>query len=246
MTTLLDAVAQVREAQGKTKKPLSIVLAGHNGSGKSTMWESDLSGVLEMPLINADRLMRSILPDVGQGGFLPKWADDLQNTDPGWLRVAQQGVQSFVAHAIAAKRPFAMETVFSEERPLEDGRVASKIDLIAEMQAQGYFVLLIFVGLTSAELSVARVATRVSTGGHGIPEDRLKDRFPRTQRMIRQAALVADATIMTDNSRDLSKAFTVTRVQLREKQLYDMRAGATTVPSIITTWLDVVAPGWSA
>lgn len=38
MTTLAQAVDHVLKAQKKSKKPLAIVLAGHNGSGKSTMW----------------------------------------------------------------------------------------------------------------------------------------------------------------------------------------------------------------
>jgi predicted ABC-type ATPase len=111
------------------------------------MWRSVLADRLEMPLINADRMMLSILPEPGEDRQLVAWAARLRDQDPGWMRVAQQGVQAFVGHAMAEQVPFAMETVFSywEERP--DGRVASKIDLITNLQAAGYFVLLAFVGL---------------------------------------------------------------------------------------------------
>jgi pantothenate kinase-related protein Tda10 len=37
LTGLPEAVERILAAQQKTKKPLAIVLAGHNGSGKSTM-----------------------------------------------------------------------------------------------------------------------------------------------------------------------------------------------------------------
>jgi predicted ABC-type ATPase len=37
-------------------KPLAIVLAGHNGSGESTLWYDNLVRALRIPLINADRL----------------------------------------------------------------------------------------------------------------------------------------------------------------------------------------------
>lgn len=63
MTGLADAVEQILNAQKRTKKPLAIILAGHNGSGKSTMWRKSLSGQLQIPLLNADRMMLSILPE---------------------------------------------------------------------------------------------------------------------------------------------------------------------------------------
>lgn len=118
MTKLLEAVEQVRQAQTKTKKPLAIIVAGHNGSGKSTMWRRDLSGVLQMPLINADRLALSIYPEPDSEGFLPDWAAAMRDGDPAWLRVTQQGVTqqgvtSFIGHAMTAKVPFAMETMRS-------------------------------------------------------------------------------------------------------------------------------------
>lgn len=187
MTTLLEAVAQVRESQQNTNKPLAIIVAGHNGSGKSTMWRRDLSEVLQMPLVNADRLALSIYPEADKNGFLPDWAARMRDEDEAWLRVTQQGVTSFIGHAMAAKVPFAMETVFSHERFIGDVR-ETKIDLIRDMQAAGYFVLLFFVGLANVELSVLRVETRVLQGGHGIPVDRLRRRFPRTQRIVAEAA----------------------------------------------------------
>jgi predicted ABC-type ATPase len=242
LTTLAQAVGQVLQSQRQTQKPLAIVLAGHNGSGKSTMWRRSLADTLQLPLINADRMMLSILPEPGEDGHLTEWAATLRDNDRGWMGVAQQGVNAFVGHAMGAKVPFAMETVFSywEEQP--DGRVLSKIDLIREMQAAGYFVLLFFVGLASPELSILRVDTRVTEGGHGIDEPTLRRRFPKTQRAISEAVKVADASILTDNSRSKGQAFTVCRVQLGQDVLYDVRTGGNPPPGIIAGWMDVVAP----
>ncbi|GFZ90230.1 MULTISPECIES: hypothetical protein [Sphingobium] len=53
---------------------------------------------------------------------------------------------------------------------------------------------------------------------------------------------MADASILTDNSRDEKRAFTVCRVQLGGEALYDLRDGADKVPLAITEWLDVVSP----
>lgn len=242
MTGLSEAVEQILAAQQKTKKPLAIVLAGHNGSGKSTMWRKRLSGQLQIPLINADRMMLSILPEPGSDGALDGWAQSLRDTDESWMRVAQEGVQAFVGQAMRARVPFAMETVFSYWEEQSDGTVLSKIDLIEDMQRAGYFVLLFFVGLTNAELSILRVQTRVAEHGHDVPMERLLKRFPKTQRAIAAASKVADAAIFTDNSRDLKQAFTVCRVQLGASELYDLRASPVSVPPAIAEWLEIVAP----
>jgi len=241
LTALSEAVDQVLKAQRATKKPLAIVLAGHNGSGKSTMWRRILADRLQMPLVNADRLMLSILPEAAADGALPAWATDLRDTDQGWMRVAQLGVQAFVGHAMAEKVPFAMETVFSHWIVDDDGTVHSKIDMIRDMQAAGYFVLILFVGLANADLSVLRVQTRVAENGHDVPLDKLIARFPRTQFAIREAVGVADAAILTDNSRTSKEAFTVSRVQIGTNEIFDVRSDGA-VPPMISEWLDIVSP----
>jgi predicted ABC-type ATPase len=242
LNTVQEAVDAVLRTQRTTRKPLAVIVAGHNGSGKSTMWRRSLADRLEMPLINADRMMLSILPEPGEDGHLVSWAARLRDQDIGWMRVAQQGVQAFVGQAMAAQVPFAMETVFSywEEQP--DGRIASKIDLITNLQAAGYFVLLTFVGLHSAGASINRVATRVREGGHGVAVPTLRRRFPKTQKAIAAALKVADASILVDNSRTPDRAFTVCRVQFGPMPLFDIRRGDGDPPAVVSAWLDVVAP----
>lgn len=244
MTTLVEAVDHVLEAQIGTKKPIAIVLAGHNGSGKSTMWHNRLADTFRIPLINADRMMMSILPEPREDGRLVQWAQSLRDNHRGWMAVAQQGVQAFVGQAMGKQVPFAMETVFSYWEDLGNGRVASKIDLIKDMQAAGYFVLLFFVGLANAELSILRVQTRVARGGHGIEEATLRARFPRTQRAIAAAVGIADASILTDNSFDERRAFAVCRVQLKSTAIFDVRVGPKPPLDPINTWMSVVAPAF--
>ncbi len=242
-TTLAAAVAQVGLEQRRSKKPLAVILAGHNGSGKSTMWLKHLSPAFQIPLVNADRMMLSVLPEPDGGNTLPPWAQTLRDTDENWMKVAQKGVESFVAQAMFRGVPFAMETVFSHWHVNPDGSIESKIDLIRQMQAAGYFVLLFFVGLSNVQLSIARVSTRVAKGGHAVEISRLMERFPRTQKAIRLASEVADAAIFTDNSRAESSAFTVCRVQIRAREVYDIRIDSSRrPPRAITEWLDVVSP----
>ena len=200
------------------------------------MWHKHLAPTLKIPLINADRMMLSILPE-----SLPEWAKRLRDEDESWQHVAQQGVQAFVAQAMANRVPFAMETVFSHWQERADGSTASKIDLIRDMQAAGYFVLLLFVGLATPELSFARVSTRVAQGGHLVPPDKLFARFPRTQRAIAEALSVVDAAVLVDNSRDERLAFTVCQVQLGLEKVYDWRDDGEGPPASILSWLEIVA-----
>lgn len=241
MKELNLAVETVTRAQQDTKKPLAIILAGHNGSGKSTMWNERLSERLRIPLINADRMMMSILPQVDRNAPLPDWARQLRDADKAWSDVARRSVQAFVAEAASVGVPFAVETVFSYWEEQADGSFASKIDNILQLQSAGYFVLLLFVGLESCAMSILRVQTRVAQNGHDVPKEKLTDRFPRTQQAIAAALAVADASILTDNSREPSQAFTVCRVQLKDRLVYDIRRiGA--VPRPIQSWLNIVAP----
>lgn len=238
----LSIGAAVEAALQHGDKPLAIVLAGHNGSGKSTLWYQHLANRLKIPLINADRMMMSILPEVGAGRQLVEWAQHLRDTNEAWMSVAQQGVTAFMAAAIGNKVPFAVETVFSHWQKNPDGTVASKIDIIKNMQAAGYFVVLIFVGLASANLSVGRVETRRRLGGHAVPFKKLLERFPRTQQAVGAALEVADASVLFDNSRSERLAFTPVHIRSNKKAIYDIREVWERKVGVIARWLDVVAP----
>jgi predicted ABC-type ATPase len=242
MINLAAAVDRTLRTQAASGKPLGVVLAGHNGSGKSTMWQKHLSPRIRIPLVNADRMMLSLLPERDRRGHLPPWAGELRDTDESWMRVAQKGVEAFVAQAMLNKVPFAMETVFSYWIERADGTVASKIELIEQMQAAGYFVLLAFVGLTNSALSIARVQTRVALGGHNVPLEKLLARFERTQQAISAASRVADASGLVDNSLDEKRAFSVCRIQLRDEEVFDVRRTEAPPPTAILAWLNLVCP----
>lgn len=244
MTRLMQSVETVLKAQKDSGKALAIVLAGHNGSGKSTLWygKERLAEKFQIPLINADRMMLSILPQPDAEEALPEWAVNIRDKDQSWMGVAQKGVEAFVAQAMYHKVPFAMETVFSYWKRTPSGTVKSKIDLIRQMKDADYFVLLIFIGLANAQLSIARVKTRVSMGGHDVATTKLTSRFKRTQKAIREGASVADATLMIDNSGGADKAFTLCRIQLGDKAEYDIRAEEDDVHPATLKWLNVVSP----
>lgn len=129
--------ALLKQTQGV--KPVAFVLAGHNGSGKSTMWYSRLADSLQIPLVNADRIMMSILPDANPvTGHLPNWAQRLRDDDERWQILSQQGVRVFKQLVMDKSMPFAFETVFSHWKLLPDGEYESRADDILAMQTAGY------------------------------------------------------------------------------------------------------------
>lgn len=175
-------------------KPLAVVLAGHNGSGKSTLWYQRLADLLHLPLVNVDRLTLSILPEPNKKTKqLPVWAQKLRDEDSRWQKLSQDGVGLFRQLIMDKRMPFAFETVFSYWAKTSDGRYRSKADDIQAMQRAGYFVVLLFVGLTSPERSILRVQTRKQQGGHDVPLPRLIERFPRTQAALRRGRWINSA-----------------------------------------------------
>jgi predicted ABC-type ATPase len=240
----------LKEAVAGSTKPVAFVLAGHNGSGKSTLWAERLAPRLQIPLVNADRLTLSILPEAERDSqALPAWAQALRDHDERWQRLAQEGVRTFTQLIMEQRLPFAFETVFSHwERRADGQHYSSKIQEIKNLQSAGYFVVLLFVGLVSPELSYFRVQTRLKVGGHGVPRNKIFSRFPRTQAAVGAASKFADMTIMFDNSREIGQAFTLARVQRRRGVLFDCRDTNYHVNrelrAIAGIWLGKVAGQW--
>ena len=71
---------------------------------------------------------------------------------------------------------------------------------LKECQSSGYTVILVFIGLESAELSLGRVIQRVDRGGHDVPDAKIETRFPRTFDNLRQALTFVDKALLFDNS----------------------------------------------
>ena len=233
-------------AQGSKPKPVAFVVAGHNGSGKSTLWYECLASKVQMPLVNADRLTMSILPEVNP---LPDWARQLRDHDERWQKLSQSGVGLFRRLIMEQKIPFAYETVFSYWAARGDGTQASKVDDIVQMQNAGYFVILLFVGLANAELSMLRGESRKRKGGHDVPVNKLRERFPRTQAAVGHATGFADMTLMFDNSRTEQEAFALVRAQKKNRVLFDVRDErykvAPTLRSVAGLWLPSVVGAFS-
>ncbi len=147
-----------------------VAVAGSNGAGKSTFYEAHLKPA-GLRFLNADILARELELDAYQAAAIAaKLRQELVN----------QG-ESFV-----------FETVFSDP-------AGEKLAFLKNAARRGYSVVLCFIGITGPARSEERVAMRVSQGGHDVPTDKLKARFPRTLANLKQAIAELPCVLIFDN-----------------------------------------------
>jgi predicted ABC-type ATPase len=160
-------------------RPVFYLLAGPNGAGKSTLYKAlKAAGKLpaEAEFINAD---------VYEAAQLQHIQDPMSRSE-----AARHWADARRAQLLAQGKSFASETVFSHP---------SKLALIQEAQALGFFVLLLVVALDQPERLLARVSQRVLEGGHNVSAQRILARYPRTIGLLAQAVRVADAALLHDS-----------------------------------------------
>ncbi|MBI4422485.1 MAG: hypothetical protein HY554_02090, partial [Elusimicrobia bacterium] len=159
------------------QRPIAVAVAGPNGAGKTTFYHAHIAPAA-LRCVSADVLAR----ELGMDAYAAAKAADA------------------IRHALLGKKErFAFETVFSD--PAGD-----KLKFLKEAVTAGYTILLCFIGLDTPALSEARVAMRVSQGGHDVPTVKLKSRFPRTLRNLKAAIDALPLVYVFDNS-DLSLPF---------------------------------------
>jgi predicted ABC-type ATPase len=161
-------------------EPVLIFLAGPNGSGKTTFFEEylDRHG---LPCVNADRMTPAL-----------RNADPTASSDDIDRRAFAEA-ERLRAAFVEARLSFCTETVFSDT-------VGAKLRLLQEARARGFAIFLIFIGLDSPDLAVARVKQRVHHGGHDVPNEKLRARFPRTSANLRGAIPIVEEAVLFDNS----------------------------------------------
>lgn len=149
------------------------MLAGVNGAGKSTYYRDRLKSH-GMPFLNADEIA------VARG-----------ITDP---QMARQLADELRDNLIASRQTFAYETVFSD---------ASCLHALACARQQGYHIILTYIHLTDVALNNARIAQRVSAGGHHVPPEKVHARRPRVMEHMKSAVKLVDSVVLLDNSDDV-------------------------------------------
>jgi predicted ABC-type ATPase len=138
-------------------RPVLYVLAGVNGAGKSSIG----GHLLErdgLTWFNPDTFARELRAATG--------CDQETANAHAW----QEGMRRF-DEAIAKGLNYAFETTLGGKT------VAARI-----LEAtKTHDVLIWFYGLSSPELHIARVRARVAAGGHPIPEEKIRERYPLAQ-----------------------------------------------------------------
>jgi predicted ABC-type ATPase len=151
------------------------LVVGPNGAGKSTFIELTLAPLLPgSAVVNADEIAKQ------------RWPADPAAHAYEAARIAADTR----AKLIELGRLFIAETVFSHP---------SKLDLIQAAHAADYVVVL-YVLLVPEELAVQRVRRRVQSGGHDVPEAKIRQRYQRLWTLVAAAITRSDTATVYDNS----------------------------------------------
>ncbi|OGQ16987.1 MAG: AAA family ATPase [Deltaproteobacteria bacterium RBG_16_71_12] len=162
------------------ERPRLLVVAGPNGSGKTTVTERGLrhEWFHGCEYVNPDNIARDVFGD---------W-----NSPDAVLKAATEADRRR-KHAIASRQDLAFETVFSAR---------DKVTFVYDALDAGYFVRLFFVGTAEPSINAARVARRVQQGGHDVPITKIIDRYVKSIANCAEVALDVDRLYLYDNSVD--------------------------------------------
>ena len=137
------------------KKPKLYVIAGPNGSGKTTFAQEFLPHYADcFEFVNADLIAKGLSP-FGPSKVAIK---------AGKLLLSQ------IADFSRKKIDFAFETTLAGK---------GYANIFKQMKRDSYELHLFFLWLPDVKLALARVADRVRKGGHAIPDQDVKRRFSR-------------------------------------------------------------------
>jgi predicted ABC-type ATPase len=159
-------------------KPALLVIAGPNGSGKTTITEHLRAEKWSegVEYLNPDEVARDRFGDWNSPSAIAKAAD--------WVT---QRREELLARGLG----IAFETVFSTQE---------KLDFVSRAKQRGYFVRLFYISTTSPTINASRVARRMLEGGHQVPIEKIISRYTRSMANLDVAIPLADRVYIYDNS----------------------------------------------
>ena len=154
-----------------------IILGGPNGAGKTSTARILLPEYFQLrTFLNADEIARKLAPHDVESAALAAGRQMIEK-----MRILVRDGQSF-----------ALETTCAGK---------SHIPMLQRCKANGWMISLYYFWLPSPEDSIARVAKRLSQGGHHIPDDVIHRRFKTGLWNMRHLYLpLADTAAIYDNS----------------------------------------------
>ena len=157
--------------------PRVVVFGGINGAGKSTSAGRILRAYYPVPaFVNADAIAK------GLDGLHPERA----------AVEAGRVMLDYLGKLFERRADVAIESTLS-------ARTYARF--LSKLRGAGYFVRIEYVWLKSAEAAIDRVKERVAGGGHHIPEDDIRRRYPRaTDNFLTLYRPLADVWNVYDNS----------------------------------------------
>lgn len=157
--------------------PSLYIIAGCNGAGKTTASFTLLPEVLKIKeFVNADEIARGLSP------FQPEKV----SIQAG--KIMLQRIDELLRNNIS----FAIETTLSSK---------GYIRMIDTAKKKGYILTIIFLWLDSPELAIERVAGRVKSGGHNIPENTIRRRYNTgIKNLLNFYIPLANECVVYDNS----------------------------------------------
>jgi predicted ABC-type ATPase len=165
-------------ARKAKQQPRIYVLAGVNGAGKSSIGGAMLRAA-GGDYFNPDEAARALI--AANPGL-----DQTKANAAAW----RQG-KRLLEKAIRERLDFAFETTLGG---------ATMTRLLEEAATQGIEVRVWYVGLADPEEHIARVAQRVSQGGHDIPETTIRRRWRHSRQNLIQLLPAVTELRVYDNS----------------------------------------------
>ncbi len=158
--------------------PVLIVIAGPNGSGKTSVTSKILhhDWIEDSEYINPDIVARDIFGD---------W-----NDRDAVLKAANY-CNEWRERCLTERKSHIFETVMS---------AGDKIDYIIRAKKAGFFIRLFFVSTTSPTINAKRVANRVLNGGHDVPIPKIISRYDKSIANCQILAPIVDRLYVYDNS----------------------------------------------
>jgi predicted ABC-type ATPase len=165
-------------------KPVLIVIAGPNGSGKTTITTQILQHewMEDAVYVNPDQIAKDKFGD---------W------NSPEAIMQSVKYCETLREDCLRERKSLIFETVLSAD---------DKLDYIRRAHDAGFFIRFFFVATSHPSINASRIARRVMKGGHDVLITKVISRYYKSILNCRRVSQIVDRTYIYDNSIDNQEA----------------------------------------